>query len=108
MNSVFDCCNNLLPSLVDRVSTGTYTFESYFLIVAFIGLLTVATAGSASLVALLIITQFSDQVKIRSVSQLINGISSVIWKLLKCFNGATISTAFSVLLSSNLPVILVL
>ena len=42
------------------------------------------------------------------ISQLINGMSSVLQKLLKCFNGTTISACFSVLLPSNFPVILVL
>ena len=62
------------------MTTGTYNFVSFILNVAFVGLLTAATArsasGSASLVALLVITQFSDQVKIRFISQLINGISN--------------------------------
>ena len=51
---------------------------SVILNAAFIGLLTAATARSASLVALLVITQFSDQAKIKFISQLINGISSVL------------------------------
>ena len=62
--------------IVDKLTTGTYNFVSFILDVAFDGLLTAATAesasGSAPLVALLIITQFSDHVKIRSISQLIN------------------------------------
>ena len=65
--------------------------------ITFVGLLTAGSAsGSASLVALPVITQ--------SVSQLINGISTGLQKLLKCFNGATISTFVSVLLPSNLSV----
>ena len=63
---------------------------SVILNVAFIGLLAAATAGlasgSASLVALLIITHFADQLKIKFISQLINGISSVSQKLVKNFN----------------------
>ena len=63
------------------MTTRAYNFVSFILNVAFVGLLTAATAGtasgSASLVALLVIPQFSEQVKIRFVSQLINGISSV-------------------------------
>ena len=58
------------------MTTGTYNFVSVILNVASIGLLTAATAGfalaSASLVALLVITHFSDQVKTRFISQLIN------------------------------------
>ena len=94
------------------MTTGTYNFVSFILNVPFSGLLTASTAGSASgsasLVTLLVITQFSDQVKMRFISLLIQGISSVFQKLLKCFNGTTISTSFSVLLLSNLPVMLVL
>ena len=39
-----------------------------------------------------IITQFLDQVKISSTSQLIKGISRVLQKLLRYFNGTIIST----------------
>ena len=35
--------------------------------------------------------QLLDQVKISSISQLINGVFKVLQKLLKCFNGAAIS-----------------
>ena len=38
------------------------------------------------------ITQFSDQVKVKVTSQLINSISNVFQKLLKYFNGITILT----------------
>ena len=40
----------------------------------------------------LIITQFADLVRISSISQSIKGISRVIRKLLKYFNGTIIST----------------
>ena len=71
---------------------------SVILNVAFVGLLSAPTAGFASrfasLVALLVNTQFSDHIKIRFIAQLTNGISSVLQKFLKCFNGTTISTSF--------------
>ena len=60
------------------------------------------------------ITQFSDQVKTSSTSQLIQGISRVLQKLLKYFSGNIISTFTllailpSLLLSVVLPVIFVL
>ena len=38
--------------------------------------------------------QVDDHVKIRLTSQLVNDISRVLQKLLKCFNGAVISTSF--------------
>ena len=64
------------------MTTGRYNFVSIILNVAFVGLLISTTEGSASglasLVALLVITKFSDQVKIRFISQLINGVFSVL------------------------------
>ena len=60
------------------MTTGPYNFVTVTLNIAFVGLLTAPTAGSASgpaSVVLLVITQFSDHVKIRFISQLINGIS---------------------------------
>ena len=43
----------------------------------------------------LVITQVDDRVENKLTSQLINGISRVLQKLLKCFNGTIISTSFS-------------
>ena len=54
--------------------TGIYNVVPFILNVVFVGLLTAATAGLVSglvsLVALLVTTLFSDQVKIRFISQL--------------------------------------
>ena len=113
LNPVRNCSKNLLLSCVGKVTTGTYNFVSLILNVAFVGLLTTTTAGSAtgssSLVALLVVTQFSVHVKKGFILKLINGISNVFLKLLTCFNGTTTSTfSISVLLFSNFPVILVL
>ena len=82
---------------------------SVILNVAFVGISIATTAGSASGSASLVVnTQFSDHVKIRFISQLIYGMSDVLQKLLKCFNGTAISASFSVLLSSSFPVIVVI
>ena len=74
LNPVFNCSKSLLSSSVDKVTTRTCNFVSVVLNVAFIGLLTAATAGlasgSASHFALLVNTQFPDQIKIRFISQL--------------------------------------
>ena len=68
LNPDFNCSKKLLSSFVDKVTTGTYNFVSVILNVAFAGLLTAAiagfTSGFASLVALLVNTQFSVHVKI--------------------------------------------
>ena len=85
---------------------------SVILNIAFVGLLTAAiagfTLGFASLVALLVNTQFSDHVKIRFLSQLINGIFSVLQTLPKYFNGTKISTSFVLAIPFNILVMLVL
>ena len=98
--------NNLLSSWIYKLTTGSYNLVSVIFNVTFVGLLTAATAesasGSASLVALLVKTQFADHVKVKDTSQLISSISSVLQKLFKYFNGIKISTfSFSTLLPSN-------
>ena len=42
----------------------------------------------------MVITQFSDQVRMRLDYQLIKGISRILQKLLKCLNGTAISLSF--------------
>ena len=113
LNPAFNYSKSLLSFSADKVTTVTYNLQSVILKIAFVGLLIPATAGSASgsasLVALLVITQFSDQVKVKDISQSINGRFSVLQKLLKYFNGTAILTSsFSTLLPCNFPVILVL
>ena len=80
---------------MDKVTTATYIFVPVILNVEFIGLLIPSNGLSpptASLDPLLVNAQFSDQVKVKDTSQLINGTSKVLRKLLKYFNGAVIST----------------
>ena len=83
---------------------------SVILNVEFVGLSIAAATGSAlgseSLAVLLVNTQFSNHVKIKFISKLINGISSVLEKLLKW--AQQFQLLFSVLTSYNFPVILVL
>ena len=86
----------------DKVTTGTYNFVSVILNVAPDG---ATIAGSASASAKI---QFLDQVRNISASQLINGISKLLQKLLKYFKG--IKTSASVnesLFSGVFPTILV-
>ena len=94
------------------MTTGTYSFLSFILNVASVGLLIPTTAGSASgldsLFTFLVITQFLNQVKIKDISQLTNDMSGFLQELLKYFNGTTISGFFLLFLFSNFPVILVL
>ena len=97
-NPDFSCSKNLLSSCVERVTTGTYNFASPILNVAFVGAFISGIAGlalgSAACATIPVRTQISDHVKIRFISQLINGISKVLQKLLKCFNGTMISQFF--------------
>ena len=64
LRPVYNLSKSLLSSLVDKVTTETYNFVSFFLNVASVGLLTAGTSesasGSASLVDLLFIIKFSD------------------------------------------------
>ena len=46
--------------------------------------------------------------KMRLISQLINGISKILQKLLKYFNGAAISTSFALPSAGVFPVIFIL
>ena len=55
-----------------------------------------------------VITQVDDHLKNRLTSQLINGISRVLQKLLKYFNGNIISTSFVLPPSGVFPVIFTL
>ena len=52
--------------------------------------------------------EFYDKVKIRLISQLINGISRALQKLLKYFNSTIISTSFVLPPAGVLPVIFTL
>ena len=45
MNPVFSCCNNLLSSWVERVTTGTYSLVSVILNVTPVGVFTAGLAG---------------------------------------------------------------
>ena len=88
LNPVFGCSNNLLSFSADKVTTVTSNLQSVILNAAPAGLLVPPTAGlppcaaTALLYALLVKTQFSDHVKIKDTSQLINGIYNFLQKLL--------------------------
>ena len=56
----------------------------------------------------LVITQVDDHVKMKLTSQLINGISRVLQKLLKYFNGTIISTSFELPTAEVFSVIFIL
>ena len=58
-------------------------------------------AAVTNLFSKLVITQFPDQLKATDTSQLINGISNVFPKLLKCFHGTVISTILWLLYLHN-------
>ena len=75
----------------DKVTTGTYNFVSFILNFVHDGAKIDGGPSlfSASLTVISAKTQFLDQVKINSTSQLINGIFKALQKLLKCFSGIT-------------------
>ena len=75
----FNYCNGFALSWVDKVTTGKKSFVSVI-------------ANAVALVSLGN-TYLSDQIKIRLILQLIKDNSRVFQKLLKYFNGTTISTS---------------
>ena len=87
----FSCWSNFALSWVDKVITGTKSFASVIV--------------NLPVPAELVITQVDYHVKMRLTSQLINGISRVLQKLLKYFNGKTISTCFVLPSAGLFPVI---
>ena len=93
----------------NKVTTGTYNFASVIWNVLPVGGTIPGLLPSAFFVVISAETQFSDQVKINSVSQLIIGIFKLLQKWLKYFSGittfASVNTSFS---SGAFPVILVL
>ena len=73
----------------DKVTTGTYNFVSVILNVAPDGATIARLAPCTALIVISAKTQFLDQVKINSTSQLVNSISKLLQKLLECFSGIT-------------------
>ena len=72
---------------------------SSILSVAFVGQSPLfSQSATDSLFYMLVITQVSDQLKAKDISQLTNGIFKLFQKLPRCFNGTTISTFFATLL----------
>ena len=80
----------------DKVTTGTYNFMS---VISNSNLVGATIAGGSLLFPAFISvisakTQFLDQVKINSTSQLISGIFKLLQKLFKYFSGIATSVSF--------------
>ena len=114
LNPDFNCSNNLLSFSADKVTTGTYNLQSvisnFALVADSIAAIGGLSCGSgAFLKALPTITHSLYQDKINVISQLINGMSKLLQKLPKYFNGiAILTSSFSSSPASKLPVISVL
>ena len=91
LNSDFNCWSNFALSWVDKSTTGRKCFVSII--------------ANLPAPVELVITQDDDHVKMRLTSQLINGISRVLPKLLKYDNGTIISTSFVLPSTGVFPVI---
>ena len=94
LNPDFNCFNNLLLFSADKVTTGTCNLQSVISDLASVRELIrfVAVAGGP-LKALPTSTHSLYQDKINVISQLINGISKLLQKLPKYFNGMAIVTS---------------
>ena len=78
----------------DKVTTRTYDFISIISNVISAGGIIAGLLPRAFLLVISAKTQFFDQVKINSTSQLSNGMFKAFQKLLKCFRGRTTSVSF--------------
>ena len=56
----------------------------------------------------MVVTLFADEVKKKLISQLITGVSTVLQRLLKYFNGAAVSKSLVIMSSEVFPVIFTL
>ena len=112
LNPDFNCSNNLLSFSTDKVTTGTYNLQSVISNFAFVGDSIAAIGGlgcGSGAFHFPANTHFSYQDKINIISQLISGMSKLLQKLPKYFNGiAILTSSFSSSPASKLPVILVL
>ena len=110
LNPDFNCSNNLLLFSADKVTTVTYNLQSIVSNFASVGeLIRFAAAAGEPLKDLPTSTNSLYQDKIHVISQLINGISKLLQKLPKYFNGIANSTFyFSSSPASKLPIISVL
>ena len=93
LNPVINCSKFFLSFSVDKVTTGTYNFVSVIWNAAFVGEVSLRLFV-LTLFSMLVITHSLDWVKIKDTSQLINGISNVLQKLLRYFNGTAVLTSF--------------
>ena len=94
LNLVFNCFKSLLSFSADKVTTGTQNLQSVILNPAFFRELSLLFVSHIVLFYKQVITQFSDQVKVKETSQLINRMSNALQTLLKYFNGTIILTFF--------------
>ena len=93
LNPDINCFKIFLSFSFDKVTTVTCNFVSV--------ILNSNPVGGLFASAIWAKTQFFDQVKINSISQLINGIFKVLQKLLKYFSGTTTSVSFLPTLSAS-------
>ena len=110
LNPDFNCSNNLLSFSTDKVTTGTYNLQSVISNFALVGkLIRFAAAAGRPLKALPTSTHSLYQDETNVISQLFNGMSKLLQKLPKYFNGiAMLTSSFSSSPASRLPIISVL
>ena len=87
----------------DKVTTETYNFVSVILNSNPVGATIAGLPTCAALTVVSVKTQFLDQVKINSNSQLISRMFKLFQKLLRCFSEITISISFLPTLFASYP-----
>ena len=91
----------VLSFSLDKITTGTYNLVSVIPNFNSVGATIAELTSAFSVISTK--TQFFDQVKINSTSQLISGIFKLLQKLLKCFSGITTSVSFLPTLFASYP-----
>ena len=85
LNPDFRLVNNLIPSSLDKVTTGTYDSHLVIFSVGFVGA-AVFPPSKFNPVCSLVIMQFLFHFNSKNISQVINGIFNALQKLPKYFN----------------------
>ena len=104
VNPDFKLVNNLISSSLDKVTTGTYSLQSFIASVAPVVVpFTAGGPASTCLCCKLVITQFLFDFNSKDTSQLINSMFNALQKLPKYFNGIANSISFLPTLFASCP-----
>ena len=103
VNPDFKLVNNLISSSLDKVTTGTYSLQSFIASVAPVVVLFTAGGPASTCLCKLVIMQFLFHFSSKDTSKLINSMFNALQKLPKYFNGIANSISFLPTLFASCP-----